>query len=63
MIWNAMKNWIQQNYVENLNYDELWNVLMTTWDQISIDFLSNLIDFMSARCQAIIDVDDRHTKY
>ena len=62
-IWDEMKNWIQKNYFEQLNYDRFRSVVMTTWDHISIDFLSDLIDSMPDRCQAVIDANDRHTKY
>ena len=62
-VWDEMKDWIQNNYPEKLSYDELRGAVMAAWDHIPTEFLSDLIDSMPTRCQAVIDADGRHTKY
>ena len=34
-----MKDWIQNNYGEKLNYDQLRGVVNAAWEQISSEFL------------------------
>lgn len=62
-VWNAMKDWIQENYTEKLSYDQLRGAVMAAWDQISEQFLDDLVNLMPARCEAVILANGMHTRY
>ena len=62
-VWNEMKDWIQDHYPEKMNYDQLRGAVMAAWQQISVDFLNDLIDSMPKRCEAVIMANRMHTKY
>ena len=59
-IWNLMKDYIAENYPEKLSYDRLRDAVRDAWDQITEEYLGNLIAEMGARYQAVIDA---HTRY
>ena len=65
MVWNWMKDWIQERYPEDhqLSYDALREVVRAAWEAVPESFLSGLIESMQARCQAVIDAEGGHTKY
>src|SRR5699024_2536841 len=46
-----------------LSYDALREVVRTAWEAVPESFLSDLIESMQARCQAVIEADGGHTKY
>lgn len=60
-----MKDWIQECYPEDhqLSYDALHDVVRAAWEAVPESFLSDLIESMQARCQAVIEADGGHTKY
>ena len=62
-VWNKMKDWIQNNYEKNLSYDQLRDAMTAAWEQISEQFLDELMDSMPARCEAVILADGMHTRY
>ena len=65
MVWNWMKDWIQDKYPEDkeLSYDQLWQLVRAAWDDIPGEFFEELIQTMPARCQAVIDAGGGHTPY
>ena len=65
MVWNWMKDWIQERYPEDhqLSYDALREVVRAAWEAVPESFLSGLIESMQARCQAVIEAEGGHTKY
>ena len=63
MIWDDMKNWIQEHYPERLTYTTLRKAVREAWDSISERRLNELLDEMPARCQAVIDANGMQTKY
>ena len=62
-VWNKIKNWIQENYEGNLSYDQLREAVTAAWEQISEQLLDELVEFMPARCEAVILADGMHTEY
>ena len=62
-VWNEIKDWIQDHYPEKMNYDQLRGAVIAAWQQISVDFLNDLVDSMPKRCEAVIMADRMHTKY
>lgn len=62
-VWNEMKDWIQNNYDEKLNYDQLRDAVTAAWVQISEQFLNEFVDSMPARCEAVILANGMHTNY
>ncbi len=64
-VWNIMKNWIQKHYDDQnkLFYNILRNAVRKIWNAVTSKQLDKLIDFMSARCQIVIDADEKQTEY
>ena len=62
-VWNKMKDWIQDNCPEKLTYDQLRGAVLAAWEQISPEFLSELVDSMQARCEAVIRANGMYTEY
>lgn len=58
-----MKTWVNENYPEKLSYDQLRQAVREAWEQITPEFLGNLIAEMPRRCQAVINADGVHTQY
>lgn len=64
MIWNWMKDWIQERYNDTLHsYDELRIAVVAAWEAVEEAYLEELLESMPARCQAVIDAEGRHTRY
>ena len=63
MLWDDIKNWIQDNYGERMTYLRLRQAVTMAWESIEQRRLDQLIDEMPARCQAVIDAQGMHTKY
>lgn len=59
-LWNKMKIWLQENYGKNFTYDQLRAAVRAAWDAMLESLLQELIDSMSARCQAVIDANGLH---
>ena len=62
-VWNNMKNWIQQNHFEILNYEQFRGVVIAIWDQIPVEFFNDLVDSMQTRCETVIRVNGMHMEY
>lgn len=63
-VWNWMKNWIQDRYDDGLTASgDIYQAVQSAWDAVPEQFLRDLVDSMPARCRAVIDADDRHTRY
>jgi hypothetical protein len=58
-----MKNYFQDNYPENMNYDRLRAAVKNTWKKVGEYEFRALIESMPARCQAIINAERFFTKY
>jgi len=63
-----MKNYIESCYPDlpsgrQRTYDQLREIVQEAWDSITIEVLRDLINSMSAKCQAVIEADGGHTKY
>ena len=64
MVWNWMKDWIQEHYDDNLHgYDQLREAVTAAWNAVPEDYLNELLEQMPARCQAVIDANGMHTRY
>jgi len=62
-VWHIMKNYIQDNYSETLNYSNLRIAVKDAWEKVGEDEFKALIESMPARCQAVIDANRLFTKY
>jgi len=58
-----MKNYQQDNYPENMNYNRLREAVKDTWNKVGQHEFEVLINSMPARCQAVIDANGLFTKY
>jgi hypothetical protein len=59
-----MKDWIQDQYDDNLRgSNQLREAINAAWNAVPKSFLSELIESMPARCQAVIDANGSHTRY
>jgi transposase len=64
MVWNWMKDWIQERYDDRLRgYDELREAIIAAWDAVPDAYLNQLLEEMPAKCQAVIDANGLHTRY
>jgi hypothetical protein len=63
MVWNKMKDYIQEHFGERLSYDALRRAVNEAWEAIEESYLTELLFKIRARCQAVIDADGMHTKY
>jgi len=73
ILWNWMKQWIQENHSTELDsfeaqgkrvpYPRLKEMVQQAWDQITEDDLKSLLYSMKDRCQAVINANGLHTKY
>ena len=63
MVWNKMKDWIQDNYPDKLSYDRLRAAVREAWERVPDTYLNDLIESMGNRCQAVIDAKGMHTRY
>ena len=64
-VWDWMKDWIQDHYshADKLSYDALRKAVREAWDAVTPELLNQLIEEMSARCQAVIDAEGGPIKY
>jgi hypothetical protein len=59
-----MKDWIQDHYDDELcEYDELRTAILAAWEAVPTAYLTELLEGMPARCQAVIDANGEHTRY
>jgi DNA-binding Lrp family transcriptional regulator len=62
-VWNWIKDYIMNNYRENLTYDELRAAVQDAWEHVTQEYLDELIDKMGDRCQAVIDADGKYVPF
>lgn len=58
-----MKDYLQDNYPENMSYDRLREAVKEAWERVGEHEFKALIESMQARCQAVIDAKGLFTKY
>ncbi len=60
-----MKDWIQEHYdhIDKLFYDNLRKAVRKAWDAVTPKQLNELINSMRARCQAVIDADEKQIHF
>ena len=58
-----MKNYLQDNYLENMTYNRLRATVKEAWEKVGRHKFEELIQSIPARCQAVIDADRLFTKY
>jgi transposase len=64
MVWNWMKDWIQERYDDTLRgSDALREAIIAAWNAVTEAYLNELLESMPARCQAVIDANGLHTRY
>ena len=64
MVWNWMKDWIQEHFDDELrSYDALREAIIAAWNAVPESYLTELLESMPKRCQAVIDAEGRHTQY
>lgn len=64
MVWNKMKDWIQDQYEDTLiTYNPLREAVAAAWEAVEEDYLEELLATMPARCQAVIDADGLQTRW
>ncbi|EED17445.1 transposable element tc3 transposase, putative [Talaromyces stipitatus ATCC 10500] len=63
MGWNWMKDFIQANFPDNLNANDLRIALKEAWEALPESFLEELIESMPERCKAIIEAKGGYTRY
>ena len=61
MIWDKMKDYLQNNFPEQMTYPQLRAAVQEAWDSITVDQLNELMDGMHDCCQAVIDAKEVHT--
>jgi hypothetical protein len=62
-VWHIMKNYLQDNYPENMGYGPLRRAVKDAWDKVGEFEFRALIESMPARCQAVIDANGLFTPY
>jgi transposase len=64
MVWNWMKDWIQEHYDDRLRgYDELREAIIAAWNAVPEAYLTQLLEEMPAKGQAVIDANGLHNRY
>jgi hypothetical protein len=59
-----MKDWIQSRYLNNkLSYKILRKAVTEAWDAIEESELTELLNSMPQRCQAVIEANGLYTKF
>jgi hypothetical protein len=61
-VWHIIKNYLQDNYPEVMQYDALRAVVKDAWDKVGRHEFEELIHSMQDRCQVVIDAEGRFTK-
>ena len=62
-VWDWMKDYIESVFPEHMTYPQLKVAVQEAWDSITADQLSELIDSMHDRCQAVIDANGNQIPY
>ena len=58
-----MKNYLQDNYPEVIQYNALRAAVKDAWDKVGRHEFEELINSMPDRCQAVINAKGRPTTY
>jgi hypothetical protein len=59
-----MKDWIQDRYDDTLtSYDGLRKAIKEAWEAVPAEYLTDLIEKMRERCQAVMDAKGEHTRF
>ena len=58
-----MKNYLQDNYPENMSYDRLCAAVKDAQEKVGRAELEELINSIQAHCQAVINAKGLFTKY
>ena len=62
-VWFIIKHNLQEDYPERMTPTQLKEAVQKTWDDLEFPSLSDLLNTMPARIQAVIDANGMHTKY
>jgi hypothetical protein len=62
-VWDKMKDYLQDNFPEQMTYAQLRIAVQKAWDSITVDQLNELIDNMHNHCQIVIDANGMQTPY
>ena len=62
-VWHIMKNYLQDNFPENMSYDRLRDAVKEAWGTVRQHEFRELIESMPARCQAVIEANGLFTRY
>ena len=62
-VWFIIKHQLQKEFLECMTPTQLKEAVQKTWDDLEFPSLSDLLDTMPARMQAVIDANGMHTKY
>ena len=60
-LWAILDHRMKHRSSNDLN--ELFQLLLKTWNELPVSLLSDLVDSMPRRCQAVIDAKGYATKY
>ena len=62
-VWFIIKHQLQEEFPERMTPTQLKEAVQQTWDDLEFPYLSDLLDTMPARMQAVIGANGMHTKY
>ena len=62
-VWYIIKNYLQDNYPENMSYNRLREAVNEAWEKVGKAEFEELIKSMKDRCQAVINANGLFTKY
>jgi len=62
-VWHIMKDYLQDNFPQNMTYDRLRTVVRKAWSSVGQHEYRDLIESMRERCQAVIEANGLFTKY
>ncbi len=62
-VWHIMKNYLQDNYPENMLYNRLRAAINEAWERVGRFELETLIISMKDCCQSIINANGLFPKY
>jgi transposase len=62
-VWHIMKNYLHDNYPENMKYEALRATVKDAWEKVGRHEFKEHTNSMPARCQAAINAKRLFTKY
>ena len=63
IVWDWMKDWIDDHHTEKMRYDQLRAAVKVAWEAVPEAFLNDLIEQMPQRCEAVINANGIQTQY